>query len=405
MVNNCSAIKFAACVVATVATLLAAKADAQTRTWTSKSGNHTIEAKLLEIDGNEVKLLKTNGKTITVKKLELGQADRDYLAQQNTKSQKVELETLPDNKSETWKFVMRAASQGYAHGSKRIKPAKDGDRLLEMAQNDSGDLSILSRQLVLRQVMNDRLDKSQSLFGEKFETAVKVGQASTINSSIRQMDDEYFGGGVDYISEMESIMRDIGPMVQSGINQQVQSLRLSRKAWVVESVVASQIAKMQEASDPTESKGLTVKTSHYKSGKKPHSAYKLINRTETTIPWCVIVLHNDCDYTTPDSENFHNNFSNLLGEILVGGNQPDFTERTKALEAYSDIDKTTVFFVEDWKPKQAIKIVGTPALEFFNTADDIQITAYWTGCKQTLGVDVERYKRSLKKRFAPKKRR
>ena len=298
---------------------------------------------------------------------------------------------------------MRVASQGYVHGSKRVEPAKEGDRLLQVAQNGESDLEALSRQLVLRQVMNDRLDKSQSLFGDKFETAVQVSQASTVKSTIRQMNDQYFDGGVDYLSEMEAIMQDIGPMVQSGINQQVKSLQLSRKAWIVEGVVASQIAKMLDVeSNNTVSEGLSATATHYKSNKEPFSAYKLVNQTETVLPWCVVVLHNDCKYTTPESEKFNNQFSNLLGEILVGGNQPDFTERTKALEAYSDIDKTTVFFVENWQPKQGIKIVGTSAVEFFNTTDAIKITAYWPGGKQSFDIDVERYKKQLKKKFAPK---
>ena len=387
--------------------ILSGTADAQTRTWTSMSGNHTVEAELLGFDGQQAKIRKTDGTILLVALEKLSNVDREFVEDaKNQKPERSEPEFLPDNKSEKWKFVMRVASQGYIHGSKRIEPTIDGDCLLEMAQGDDDELASLSQRLVLRQVVNDSLNKSQSVFGEKFNTAVKLGQSSAINSSIRQLDDKFFGGGVDYLSEMESIMQDLRPIVQSGINQQVESLRLSRRAWVVESVVASQIAEMQEDEGAKAvSEGLSANTTYYTSDKKPFSAYKLVNKTETVIPWCIIVLHNHCEFTTPESEEFHNNLSNFLGEIFVGGNQPNFTERTKALEAYSDIDKTVVFFVENWQPKQRIKIVGIPAIEFFNTTDDIQITAYWTGCKQTFGIDVERYKKQLKKKFAPKPRR
>lgn len=198
-----------------------AEANAQMRTWTSKSGGHTIKAALLEFDGKVAKLQKANGKTVSVQKVDLAQSDRSYLEGLVSHP-----ETLPDNKTEAWKTIMRAASQGYILGSNSIVPAKDGDQLLEIAQNGDEDLVVLSRQIVLRHVMNDKLDKSQSIFGEKFETAVRVAPDSTIVSAARQASENLLGNEVNYFSEMEAIMRDLGPVVQSGIDQQVESLGL-----------------------------------------------------------------------------------------------------------------------------------------------------------------------------------
>lgn len=199
-------------------------------------------------------------------------------------------------------------------------------------------------------------------------------------------------------------MADIGPVVQSGINQQVASLGLHRQGCIMEGVVASQIARMQDTDGEQriDADGVSVINSFYKSGETPYAAWQLKNTTETTFPWCIVILQNDCEYTTPESENFHNELSKGLGLLLVGGNQPDFSERTKALEAYSDVDKNTVFFIENWTPKQMVKIVGTEALEYFNTSHSVKISVYWPGAKQEFDVNIENHKKMLKAKFAPK---
>ena len=71
--NNCySALSFACfTVLVLVASVFSAESHAQTRTWTSSSGEYSIKAKLLEFNGVEVKLKKEDGKIITVKIVKL----------------------------------------------------------------------------------------------------------------------------------------------------------------------------------------------------------------------------------------------------------------------------------------------------------------------------------------------
>ncbi|MGI9519270.1 MAG: SHD1 domain-containing protein, partial [Pirellulaceae bacterium] len=58
-------------------------AEEETRTWVDSSGQHRTEATLIKVDGDNVDLRTTDGRTITVQINRLSKADRDYLAARN----------------------------------------------------------------------------------------------------------------------------------------------------------------------------------------------------------------------------------------------------------------------------------------------------------------------------------
>ncbi|MDO4587288.1 MAG: SHD1 domain-containing protein [Planctomycetia bacterium] len=55
------------------------KSEDETRTWTDHSGRFSVEASLVSQDGKTVRLKKSNGKIVSLKKSQLSQSDQDYL--------------------------------------------------------------------------------------------------------------------------------------------------------------------------------------------------------------------------------------------------------------------------------------------------------------------------------------
>lgn len=381
-------------------------AVAQTRIWTSNSGVHQTHANLESFDGKQVILKKENGSLVTVTPEQLSSEDQKFLADHIAATAVVRLD---DNKSEQWKSLLRIATQKYTRAGQLITPKVDSSQLLEIANADQHTLHPLASKLILRQLIKDKKEGKESQFGQNFSDAVQISRQATLNSAARQMEAQYFGDEISLLDEATRITKELSPVVQAGLDHQRDAWLLSRQAWIAEGVIAAEVEALmtKDNKKATDTTKLSASNTYYKSKSTstPFAAYRLSNRTNTILPWCVVVIHIDCKYRTPQAETFHNNFGVLLGRVITGGNVPDFRQRSAATQAYANIDKTYVFFIENWEPKKSVKLVGMRAGELFDTAEKVEIRAYWPGHQQQIEVDLDRHKKILEKKFAPRPRR
>jgi uncharacterized membrane protein len=115
---------------ATVFSLLAATAvPAEIRKWTSKDGQYSTEAELVEFDKASVTLKKTTGETVTVPLERLSEADRRYLrtpkkkptAAKEKKEKKEKKEPAVSYTNDVQPFLMQYCAECHKPGK-----AKDG---------------------------------------------------------------------------------------------------------------------------------------------------------------------------------------------------------------------------------------------------------------------------------------
>ena len=303
--------------------------------------------------------------------------------------------------------LFEMASHGYRIGRDLVAPLEDEDALLRIARDDDSTSERLAQLILARNlVLKSKQSLDQRFLNEVLELQGAIGEA-ILDSAARQSVSEFLGQDSSGLGELQSIAREFRDIGSQVIGSQTQNYATARKGWLLEGLICDEANQMlsreSECSTQLAEKAFRVRTTSRRSGSRPFAAFTVTSRTETPLSWAVIVLKLDCKYQIPASSKASTALGQNLGRMFFGDAVPNYVRRDRSREEYSNLDKSAMFFVQDWQPGRIVQLISLPADEYFSTVKDATIEVITSDGLWTFKAPVERHKTNLRSKYAPKR--
>lgn len=305
--------------------------------------------------------------------------------------------------------LFNMAGQGYALSRKDVAPLEDAPRLLAIADDGDPKLRPLARLIIARDLVAKSKMQAEETFGEDLRAAVASVRSATFDSAARQSIAQFLGDDVSVPDEFTKIVGQVGHVAVDGIRSQAKTYEIARNGWILEGMICDEAQRLLTAGLKSAAElpkeDIFVRSLGYKSRDQPYAAFNVTNKSEKSLEWAIVILRVECEYKTPENVKVNNSVGQSLGQALFGARVPDYVGRERAVEAYSNIDKCAMFFVEDWQPRRIMQIVSVKAPEYFATAKSVSVRVFCEEGHTEETVRLDRHKKDLRDKYAPRQRR
>ena len=303
--------------------------------------------------------------------------------------------------------LLRMATQGYALGRNDVAPLSDTEAALKIAKDKNSSLRHLAQLILARDLLVAAKQSGAEGFSANLLEFQDEIRRSLFESAATQSVGEFLGEDLDVLSEMQTIAEGFEGIAARVIGSQSQNYVTARRGWIIEGLICEEVdgilTSQQDAEfDENSNHRFTLAPTSYRSGSRPFAAIRLTSRCDKVLPQAVIILKLDCRYQIPPARKTNTAIGQLLGQSLFGNAMPNYSARDTAREEYANLDKSAVFFVENWRPNQSVELVSLPADEYCGTVQDATILIIGIGDRHEIEVPVTRHQTLLRNRFAPK---